>query len=348
MQKKLVEIYCKFYFKNETIASGTQMNNSLISLKQLEFTLHTSRDDLRSIAKLAGKLYNPYDLHKKGTDKWRHIDNPKNELKKIQRIINKTILKKNIFLLPERMTGGITGKSIIDNAKNHVNKEYILIIDIKDCFPSTDNLKILYIWRTYFGCGNTTARILTQLTTFQTRLPQGAPTSSLLCNFALLPIFRKIDHYASLNNLSFSIFVDDITISGRKNDVIGSIKPIIKILKEYNYAVKKKKIKIFSSGYSQRTTGINVNKKLSVGRRKLNEIRKLIIESAKLEGYMPSTLINKISGDINFIQQISQSDGKKLKELANKLLVAPIKIVRSESDCNTRACKDFKINHKYI
>jgi len=204
------------------------------------------------------------------------------------------------------------------------------------------------VWRTYFGCGNTTARILTQLTTFQARLPQGAPTSSLLCNFALLPIFRKIDHYASLNNLSFSIFVDDITISGRKADVIKSIKPIIKILKEHDYAVKKKKIKIFASGYSQRTTGINVNKKLSVGRRKLNEIRKLIIESAKLKGYLPSTLINKITGDINFTKQGAPKGGKRLTEVVNKLLIAPIKIVKSESDCNTRTCNDFKRNHKYI
>lgn len=323
------------------------MNNSLISLKRLEFILHTSREELKKIANSVGSYYQPYDLHKKHTIKWRHIDNPDGELKKLQKIINKSIFKQFISLLPERMTGGITGKSIIDNAKNHVGKECILILDIKDCFPNTNHLKILHIWRTYFGCGNTTARILTQLTTFQTRLPQGAPTSSILCNFALLPIFGKINSYASLNNLSFSIFVDDITISGKKNNVIKSIKPTIKILRDHHYAVRKKKIKIITSGYSQKTTGINVNKKLSVSRKEINEIRKLIVESAKLKGYLPSTLINKINGKTNFVKQISPNNGKKLEELAKKLLVAPIKNIKKESEDDIRACRNFGRSHEY-
>ena len=158
---------------------------NIVSLRYLERLLKIQRTELLQLAETAGRFYNPFDIHKNGSNKWRHIDNPQRTLKDVQRRIHKQILEK--------------GKSIIDNAKLHVNKKCIGIVDIKDCFPSTDNLKIYQVWRNYFGCGTKNASILTKLTTFQHRLPQGAPTSSLLCNYALAPIFIVIKDYVKTN-----------------------------------------------------------------------------------------------------------------------------------------------------
>ena len=54
------------------------------------------------------------------------------------------------------------------------------------------------------------------------------------------------------------------------------------------------------------------------------------------------------------IQKMQQFESMK-KNLIRRLLtkdaierLGRIKIVKSESDCNTRTCNDFKRNHKYI
>ena len=168
----------------------------LVSLSNLESLLNLKREELRKIAETVGRHYRPYDLHKNGTSKWRHIDNPNHSLKSVQKRILKNILNKRLHYLPNGMTGGISGKSVVENAKIHVKRDCIGIVDIKDCFPNTNHLKIYNVWKNYFGCGEKTVGILTQLTTFQDRLPQGAPTSPLLCNLSLASIFKEIEIYA--------------------------------------------------------------------------------------------------------------------------------------------------------
>ena len=117
-------------------------NQSLASLSKLEFILGIPRVKLRKIAKTSGKYYEPYDLHKKNTPKWRHIDNPGWDLKIIQKKILKKILNKSVDILSTGMMGGISGRSIVENAKMHIGKECIGIIDIKECFPNTKHLRI--------------------------------------------------------------------------------------------------------------------------------------------------------------------------------------------------------------
>lgn len=320
---------------------------SLVSLSNLEFLLGLKRDELRKIAKTAGRHYRPYDLHKNGTNKWRHIDNPDYSLKNIQKRILKNILNKGLHHLPNEMTGGISGKSVVENAKIHVKKDCIGIIDIKDCFPNTKHLRIYNIWRDFFGCGEKTVGILTQLTTFQDRLPQGAPTSPFLCNLSLISIFREIELYTKKHSLNLSIFVDDITISGKRINVINAIDPIIKMLTKNKYAVRRRKVKIIGSGFRQKVTGAITNSKVSIGRNEIKLIRGLIVEISKMKGYIPSDEYNSIYGKITFAKQLSKTQGDKLEKFAEKMLIAPITPTIKNGDI-TRECKHYKIHRKIL
>lgn len=319
----------------------------LVSLSYLEFLLDLKRDKLQKIADTAGGHYKPYDLHKNGTTKWRHIDNPNYLLKNVQKRILKNILNKGAHYLPSGMTGGISGKSVVENAKIHVKKACIGIIDIKDCFPNTKHLRIYNVWKDYFGCGKKTIGILTQLTTFQDRLPQGAPTSPLLCNLSLIPIFKEIEIYTKKHNLNFSIFVDDIAISGNRKDVTNAIQPIVGVLIKNKYAVRRKKIKIINSGFRQKLTGATVNNKVSIGRNQINLIRNLIVQMAKLKGYVPSDKYNFIYGKIAFAKHLSKTHGNKLENFAVQMLVNPILQVKKENQDDKRSCNKYARDHRF-
>lgn len=326
--------------------NNTQQIN-IVSLRYLEHLLKIQRTDLLQLADTAGRFYTPFDLHKKDSSKWRHIDNPQSPLKEIQKKILRTILEKGISQLPLGMNGGISGKSIVDNARIHVNKECIGIIDIKDCFPNTDNLKIYQVWRNFFGCGTKTASILTKTTTFQHRLPQGAPTSPLLCNYALAPIFNDIRKYAEKNNLDASIFIDDVTVSGNRKNVERAIEYIVDLLLQNEYAVRNRKVRLITSGYSQRVTGVTTNTKASVNRVKIQQIRNLILETANLKEYVPSDKYNQIHGLVSFAKSVSPYQGKKIESFAESLLIKPIMQVGVIKDEERRNCRKFSRDHSY-
>ncbi len=319
----------------------------ILSLKYLESLLDCDRIELQQLANTSGRFYKPFDLHKKGTNKWRHIDNPQYPLKGIQKKILKRILNKELCQLPPGMTGGVSGKSIVDNAKVHVGKDCIGIVDIKNCFPNISHNKVHRVWIDCFGCGAKTANILTKLTTFQHRLPQGAPTSPLLCNYVLTPIFNDFKKYSEKTGLDASMFIDDITISGDRKEVEEAIEYIVRVLLKNKYAVKRRKVKVITSGYCQKVTGITVNAKLSINRQQFQEIRNLIIENAKFKDFIPSSKYNKIQGLVSFTKQVSKTQGFKLEEFAELMLIKPVLQTRTKGNDQIRTCKKFSRNHIY-
>lgn len=322
--------------------------DSLKVLRYLEYLLELERNEIYELSETAGRFYKPFDIHKIGTDKWRHIDNPQHPLKTVQTRILKNILNRNLHLLPDGMNGGISGRSIVNNTQSHIGKECIGIIDIKECFPNTDNYQVNQVWVKYFGCGSRIANILTKLTTFQHKLPQGAPTSPLLCNFVLTQTFKEIKSITDNLSLDVSIFIDDITVSGSRRNVISSIEPIINTLIKYGYAVRRRKVKVIPSNQSQKVTGIYVNSKLSIGRKYVQQIRNLILKTATLKGYVSYNDYRKIQGKISFAKSVSKTQGDKLEKFAEEMLVHPLLKVEVEKDEHRRDCKKFSDDHKYL
>lgn len=162
----------------------------ILNLKRLEGIFNLSVEEIVDLAQSVEKYYKPFDILEPkpgGTIKRRHIDNPVGKLKFVQQRINSVILRKVTPSLPNGVLGGVAGKSIIDNALPHTKKEVVVKVDLVDCFPNTDHLKIHRVWSEFLGSGRGPSSILTKLTTIQYCLPQGSPASLMLCNLALLP-----------------------------------------------------------------------------------------------------------------------------------------------------------------
>lgn len=313
------------------------------SIDKLTSKLKLNIRQFVKIAKNSSKYYRPFDLKKKFSTKWRHIDNPTAELKEIQKRINKLILRDYILQLPPNIIGGVKDKTIIDNAKIHVNQEMVLTLDIKDCYPNTSNSRIYDLWKNILGFDPNSSRILTQLTTHNGHLPQGSSASPSLSNLALLQLFEEINTYANKHSLNFTMYVDDITISGKYNDVTDSISKLISIIQKYGYQVRNKKIKKMPSRVTQITTGVKLNNGISVSKNKIDEVRKNIINLANLR--KPYITKMSILGKIDQIKKLSEEKAEYLTNFANMLLPNNIDLISTNPEkdqiinCDGKKCK---------
>lgn len=312
------------------------------SVDELAHALKVGIRDLIKTSKVAGGLYKPFDMRKANGKKWRHIDNPAFKLKGIQNKIYKNILHDVLIQLPRNHVGGVPGRSILDNARPYINQEMVLSLDLRDCFPRTKHNKVHEIWRNFFNFDRDSARILTQLTTLERHLPQGAPTSTALSNLATLELFRDIDKYCGRERLNFTLYIDDITISGNSKPVLDCIQPVIRIIQKHGYAIRSSKIQIMPSSQRQKVTSILTNKKTSIDATIINSIRKQIIDiskNGKLKG-LSKSVISKAY----YVRGVSPKKGEKLLAFAKELLpnndAVNLKFEKGDEKrkCNGRNC----------
>jgi hypothetical protein len=92
-----------------------------------------------SFPKNTNKAYKSFTVKKKsGSD--RTIYAPTKGLKSIQKTL--ALVLQFVFQPHQAATGFVMGKSIVDNAKEHIGKNYVYNIDLKDFFPSVDQARI--------------------------------------------------------------------------------------------------------------------------------------------------------------------------------------------------------------
>lgn len=172
-----------------------------------------------------------------GKPKIRQLNSTKIELKKIQKRIYRFLLA-NIEL-PEYAYGGIPKRDNVLNAKQHQGNKYIFTTDLKSYFPSISHNKVFSLF-VELGFSPTISRILTQLTTYKYQVPQGVPTSTLIANLVFKKTGDRISNFAKLNQLKFTTFVDDLTLSS-KTDFKDKIPEILAIIVNDGYAISHKK-----------------------------------------------------------------------------------------------------------
>jgi hypothetical protein len=287
----------------------------LLSVNKLAFCIGVSREVLQTVAKSKTSHYEPYVVTEKKRDgrlKERRIDNPDKSIRKIQKKINKKILIKACKELPVYTTGSIPERSTYNNAGPHVGQESILLLDISDCFPSIRSANVYSVYKNLLGCSPPVANLLTKLTTYGDRLPQGAPTSPSLCNLVLAPLAKNLNDLAVRNGLRFTQYVDDLTFSGSYDSLRAVENEIIGLIEHAGFKVSRKKLKLIKHGDRMEVTGLVVNSKVSVGRRYLRKVQREIMG---LKSDNPG-----INGKISYVRSISKAHARKLTRRRDQVL----------------------------
>jgi len=221
--------------------------------------------------------------------------------------------------------------NIVANAEVHTGKKHILNIDLKDFFPGIPARRIKKLFTSsVFNFNEQMAIALTLLTTYEARLPAGAPTSPVLSNFVCLELDADLRTFCRENRLQFTRYADDLTFSS--NEIISDeiILKIKELIRRNGFEINEKKLHLKSSHRKQTVTGLTVNEKVNVDRKLLKKVRAMLHDLTK-NGIEPAAqrhfnlknlpdeklqqlFINRLNGYINFVGQVrGKNDAVYLK-----------------------------------
>ncbi len=278
----------------------------------------------------ADKVYKEFTIKKKSGGE-RTITAPIKHLKLIQRTLN--VILGAIYEPKSYVTGFVPHKSIVDNAKAHVNKNYVLNIDLENFFPSIELHRVKAVLKLEPFLLNSVEReklafLIARLCCKDGRLPQGSPTSPVLSNIVCQQLDRRLNGLAKSANCRFTRYADDITFSANKDVFNQKFKTELeRIIKEQYFAINKKKTRLQGLGYRQEVTGLIVNEKVNVTKRYMGEIRAMlynwdkkgyeVAEQRFLEVYIPAkghvkkgtpNLKNVLWGKLQFMSMVRGKD----------------------------------------
>lgn len=295
------------------------LDRPLLSARHLAHIVGLRVDALRELANAADRLYAPFTAKqvKNGKHKSRDIDNPLEPLKSVQRLIKKRLLDN--VPMPHYMNGGVRNRSTQQNARNHIRQPELVTIDIKKFFPHVTNAQVAAVWRKVFGASKEVAWILTKLTTLQGHLPQGSPASTALANLVIAPVADEIFKKCTERGLCFSIYVDDIAISGR--GAHHQISEVARALSRYGFPISRKKVQVMRAGVRQSVTGHVVNRRLSNGLDRIGQARLATFWALRIGATDEERA--RARGIVAHIYRTSQTQGRWLQNLLERK--APLK-----------------------
>ena len=259
--------------------------------------------------------------------KVRTLTVPDAELKNIQRLINSNIIAK-VALAPG-VYGGVRGGSPRKNAGDHLNQPCVVNMDVKEFFPNVRHYMVYRMFRHELHFGRDVASLLTTLTTHQSCLPQGAPTSTGIANLLLsTPVDAPVQAEAKVRDLRYSRFVDDIAVSGKEpRPLISFIATLLsrRRLPIHRHKVRgKTKLRITGSGQAQQVTGLIVNapRGLSVALTRRDKIRSAIWALRYLRKREALSAVNSIRGKIGYVAQFNPGAARRLNKYLEATLAA--------------------------
>ncbi|NRS87785.1 retron-type reverse transcriptase [Flavobacterium sp. 7E] len=308
----LLNLAKSFLYGENTVVFEMKQLNYYINKDQkttnkkvnLEGLLNTGDDRFKTAVRKPA--YTSFSIKKKSRED-RILHAPVKGLKEFQKALN--LIFQCVYEPHKAATGFVLGKSIVDNAKLHVNQNYVYNLDLKDFFPSIDQARVWgRIKAAPFNLETTVERqkianMIAALccTPMEVErntngewkkitlpvLPQGAPTSPTLTNAICERLDLRLAGVAKRFGLNYSRYADDITFSSKHNsfektkNVFENIylkdstfdKEVRKIIASQNFHIKESKVRLQKQGYRQEVTGIVVNDKVNINQKYIKQLR---------------------------------------------------------------------------
>jgi hypothetical protein len=225
---------------------------------------------------------------KNGTD--RIIASPNRKTKVVQRRLAAVL--NELDASRSSVHGFRERRSVATNAAAHVyapqRKTFVFNIDLRDFFPSITFKRVRGIFRAApFNFSFEKATIFAQLCCYDGALPQGAPTSPALSNYACRSMDGALQRLARDSRATYTRYADDISFSfscGSNAHLPTAIVKMIngvaavgdslkKIVVDNGFMINDQKVRLRSRNQRMEVTGLTVNDIPNVRRRYIDEIR---------------------------------------------------------------------------
>jgi hypothetical protein len=169
---------------------------------------------------------------------------------------------------PEYLYSPRGGRAQRDNAALHVGQNQFLTLDICQFYPSTSSEHVFRWAHHVAGLRPDVAGILTKLATVDDRLSFGSPLSPVLATLVHRKMFDDIHEACRARGLRMSLWVDDLTISGRfiPGELLSDIRAIVA-----RAGLRSHKIRYRSGARQVTITGIPVCRSCVIAPRALHQ-----------------------------------------------------------------------------
>ncbi|QNA44313.1 reverse transcriptase family protein [Lacibacter sediminis] len=279
------------------------------------------------------KRYHEFPIPKRKGGK-RLIHSPSRPLKDIQKRLSIYLTRIYHEYAPAYVHGFIrsnkktSSRNILTNATQHLDRPYVLNIDIENFFPSinAELIKSAFNKLPFQMYSDEGASIISLLLTRNWILPAGSPASPIVSNIIFYETDIALHKYCIKNKLVYTRYADDLTFSGELiNDHMTEA--IKKIIIYHGFMINDKKVRLQSKQSAQYVTGIKVNNKLNVNRKYIRQLRSILHDwesngidiastryyAGKLHRYqnrldMYTSFKASVHGKLAFLQQIKQEE----------------------------------------
>ncbi|HPG00889.1 MAG TPA: retron St85 family RNA-directed DNA polymerase [Kiritimatiellia bacterium] len=287
------------------------------SVGHLANKLRVSEARLRWMSRNQHRLYREFRIPK-ANGRERVICAPEDQLLTFQNWILRHILNRG--KVHKYACGFVRGKSILDNARPHIGRKVVVRLDLADFFPSITQRQVRKVFER-FGYPYRVASVLANLCTLDGRLPQGAPTSPAISNLICVRLDRRLEGLKKEMKFRYSRYADDLVFSS-DNPKLPALIPFLKeIIRSEGFAVNEDKVRIMRAGVQQKVTGVVVNTKTGIPRKKARQLRAAVhtlrtkgIEAVRVESKRVGEVdpVYVLRGQLSFMQMVKPDAGRKL------------------------------------
>lgn len=300
-----------------------------------------TRNELAEFLDIPQKLLS-YVLYVKGTNNFyttfeipkknggiRKINAPSEQLKDIQKKLAEALYKHK-----KKMRGQSNNishafekdKSIITNAENHRNKRFVLNIDLEDFFESFHfgRVRGFFLKNNIFSLSKEVATAIAQISCYEGKLPQGAPSSPVITNLVCEILDYRIMKIAKRYKLNYTRYADDLTFSTNdKHFLVLQMEFYSEISEEIiraGFKINEKKTRLQFKNSRQVVTGLVVNKSVNVNKVYFKETRAMAHRlykygRFKINGEVGT--LNQLEGRFSFINQLTRYNNQKHSSATN-------------------------------
>jgi hypothetical protein len=210
--------------------------------------------------------YRPFRVKKRAGGQ-RIIDEPDEQLKRVQRLILRRLLGR--LRAHPAAHGFERGRSVVTAALPHARRAVVLRMDVRDFFLATGERRVFEYFREV-GWDIEAAGLLTRFCTLRGGLPQGAPTSPRLSNLVNYRLDARLAALARGHGAAYTRYADDMTFSFPADDretLAAVIRTTKKVLAEEGYRLHtERKLRLLRPHTRQTVAGLVVNERVQLPR----------------------------------------------------------------------------------